>query len=192
MSSIAIVPAAGSGTRFGAPLKLLAAVDGVPMLERTLRSLLDAGVEAVVVVVAPDADLPGIAAFGDARVTRVVNPDPGRGMFSSIQIGAAHASTGARPSGPVLIHPADMPFVTPGTVDQVCRACRDSGRIVAAAFGGKRGHPVAMPASVLDQIRTAPPSSTLSDVLDRAPEGRTTIDVADAGVLRDVDVPSDL
>jgi CTP:molybdopterin cytidylyltransferase MocA len=109
-------------------------------------------------------------------------------MFSSIQVGAAAASD----TGPIVLHPADMPFVSTRTVDSVIAACRDTGRIVAAAFRGKRGHPVAMPASVLDQIRTAPPSSTLSEVLDRAPEGRTTIDVADPGVLRDVDVPADL
>jgi molybdenum cofactor cytidylyltransferase len=188
MPAIAIVPAAGSGTRFGAPLKLLAPVDGVPMLERTLRALLAADVAAVIVVVAPDVELPGIGSLNDSRVRTVVNRDPARGMFSSIQIGAAAASD----TGPVVIHPADMPFVSSRTVDAVVASCRDTGHIVAASFRGKRGHPVAMPATLLPQIGIAPATATLSAVLDRAPEGRTTLDVDDPGVLRDVDVPADL
>ena len=43
------MPAAGSSTRFGT-MKLLADVGGAPLLERTLTSLLDAGVARVVVV----------------------------------------------------------------------------------------------------------------------------------------------
>jgi CTP:molybdopterin cytidylyltransferase MocA len=54
MRAIAIVPAAGKGSRFGPGPKLAAAIDGVPLLERTVRSLLDGAVDAVIVVLAPD------------------------------------------------------------------------------------------------------------------------------------------
>ena len=49
----AVVPAAGKGERFGGG-KLLAPVDGTPMLERTIHTLLEAGIADVVVVLAPE------------------------------------------------------------------------------------------------------------------------------------------
>jgi molybdenum cofactor cytidylyltransferase len=189
VTTAAVVPAAGSGKRFGAPWKLMALIDGMPMLERTLRTLLAANIETIILVVPPAVTLTGVAALDDPRVRTVVNPDPERGMFSSIQIGVAAAPGDA---GCVLVHPADMPFIRSATVDAVSRRCVESGQIVAAAFDGKRGHPVAMPSTVARQVIAAGPGTTLSMLFDAAPEGRAILPVDDPGVLRDVDRPSDL
>src|SRR5919112_3961665 len=91
--AVAVVPAAGASTRFGT-MKLLADVGGVPLLERTLASLLDAGVARVVVVTRAGATFDAVPAITDARIVIVVNPDPARGMFSSIQAGLAAAGGG--------------------------------------------------------------------------------------------------
>src|SRR5689334_3827623 len=100
----AVVPAAGSATRFGGG-KLFALVDGVPMLDRTIDALLDGGIDDVIVVTPAE---PGWGAaverLRDPRVSRAINPDPSPGMFSSIQIGLRAAKT-----GPVAILPGDMP-----------------------------------------------------------------------------------
>src|SRR3954471_16046360 len=85
--SVAIVTAAGSAERFGGK-KLIAAVDGEPLLERSVRSLLDGGVHQVIVVLAADArdELErDVKVLSDPRVVTLENPDPSRGMFSSIQ-----------------------------------------------------------------------------------------------------------
>jgi molybdenum cofactor cytidylyltransferase len=194
MMSIAIVPAAGAGRRFGSSPKLLAPIDGVPLLQHTLRSLLDAGLTRIVVVIAPGAELPGVSALDDARVTTAVNPDPSRGMLSSIQAGIAGIAVddlnAAR--SVVVIHPGDMPFVAPDTIRRVIEACRDGGRVVCPAFKTARGHPVVMPGAMGEAIRRAPDGATLAALLDAFPGGRTTVDVDDPGVVRDVDVPGDL
>ena len=190
MASIAIVPAAGRGSRFGGP-KLLAPIGGVPMLDLTLRSVLEAGVDRLIVVVAPGAEWPGVTSIDDPRVELVVNPDPDRGMFSSIQAAADRAAR-AGPWMTVLILPADMPFVPPATIGRVLRQSQSTGGVVCPVFKGKRGHPVALPAAALELVRAAPADATLADVLDAAPGGRTELEVTDPGVLRDVDVPSDL
>ena len=56
MPAAAIVPAAGKGERFGGA-KLVADIGGETLLNRTLRSLLDGGIDELIVVVAPHADL---------------------------------------------------------------------------------------------------------------------------------------
>ncbi|MDQ6859032.1 MAG: nucleotidyltransferase family protein [Chloroflexota bacterium] len=188
MRSVAVVPAAGSAERFGGK-KLLAPVDGEPLLDRTIAALLDGGVDQIVVVVAPDAeDLKhDVNAFNDPRVWTVVNPDPSRGMFSSIQAGMAEAEGDA-----LLVQPADMPFVQNSTVSALLELFRSRPAIVSPRHQGKRGHPVILPPALRDEIRAAEPTITLHDILKRHPEQRVDLDVQDRGVVRDVDVVGDL
>jgi len=186
MSSTAIVPAAGRGERFGGA-KLLADVGGVPMLDRTLRSLLDGGVDELVVVLPPSGRFDTVRLLSDSRVLMVVNPDPARGMFSSIQVGveAAHGD-------PMLVLPGDMPYVSSRTVAAVLAANAQTGAIVVPRHGGRRGHPVAVPTRLRPFVLRAAATGNLSDVLKASGVSRAEIDVDDPGILRDVDVQGDL
>lgn len=185
-SAVAIVPAAGASVRFGS-MKLLATVQGVPLLERTLRSLLDAGVGRVVVVVAPGHGL-DVPSLHDPRVNTVVNPDPSRGMFSSVQVGLAAAD-----GDPILILPADMPFVPADVIATLADHARRSQTAVVPTHQGRRGHPVVIPVRLREVILVQPATSTLKLALSSAiggPPDEVTVD--EPGVLRDVDVPADL
>jgi molybdenum cofactor cytidylyltransferase len=185
MPSVAIVPAAGKAERFGGS-KLAADVGGEPLLNRTLRSLLDGGVERVVVVLAPGATFATVELLNDPRVRRVINPNPERGMFSSIQIGLA-----AEDGDPFLVLPGDMPFVKPATVTAVAGEAARTGRVVSPRFQGRRGHPVAFPQRLRDGILKADPASTLNDAL-KAADVSVGLDVDDRGILHDVDQTGDL
>lgn len=187
MKAFAIVPAAGRAERFGGG-KLTAEIEGEPLLNRTLRSLLDGGVGHVVVVLAPGATFVTVdVLMNDPRVVRVINPNPSRGMLSSIQIGLAAAE-----GEPVLVLPGDMPFVTSGTVAAVLEAAAKSGKIVSPRFEGRHGHPVALPARLRDEILTADASSTLATIIEAHADERLDVEVTDPGVVRDVDARGDL
>src|SRR5438309_612929 len=188
MRSVAVVPAAGSAERFGGA-KLLTAIDGQPLLDRTISTLLNGGVDQVIVVVSPDAEelTRDVNAFSDARVWPVVNPDPSRGMFSSLQAGMAEAQGDA-----LLVLPADMPFVQSGTVAILLDVFASRPAIVSPRYQGKRGHPVILPPTLRDEIRAADATLTLHDILKRHPDLRVDVDVTDRGVGRDVDRPADL
>jgi len=188
MRSVAVVPAAGSAERFGGK-KLLTPIDGEPLLDRTISALLNGGVDQVIVVVSPDAEelKRDVNAFSDARVWPVVNPDPSRGMFSSLQSGMAEAQGDA-----LLVLPADMPFVQSGTIAILLDVFAAKPAIVSPRYQGKRGHPVILPPSLRDEIRAADPTLTLHDILKRHPDLRVDVDVTDRGVGRDVDRPADL
>ena len=185
-ASLAIVPAAGRSERFGG-MKLLADVDGDPLLNRTLRSLLDAGLDRVVVVMAPGVSLPAVALLEDPRVTTVTNPDPARGMFSSIQAGWAELT-----GDPVVVLPADMPFVRSGTVADVLGACRQREVAIVAAHEGRRGHPLALPGRLRDAMLSADSRGTLKDALAAMAVVPAIVEVDDPGVVRDVDTKEDL
>jgi len=85
-----------------------------------------------------------------------------------------------------------MPFVTADTVSLVLEAARLTGRIVSPRFEGRRGHPIAVPDRLREQILAAEPRTTLASILDQHEADRHSVDVADSGVLRDVDVVADL
>jgi molybdenum cofactor cytidylyltransferase len=184
VASVAVVPAAGRAERFGGP-KLLALIDGMILLDRTLRSLVDGGVDRLVVVTAPGGDLDRSAMLRDSRTVAVVNPDPSRGMWSSIRAGLTVAD-----GDPVLVLPADMPFVRADTVARILEACGRADAIVVPAHRGRRGHPVAIPGRLRPSLLESTAGS-LKDALVAAGE-RVSVEVDDPGVLHDVDVPGDL
>jgi molybdenum cofactor cytidylyltransferase len=189
MRAVAVVTAAGSAERFGGK-KLLTLIDGEPLLDHTIRALLEGGAAEVIVVVGMDsrAELErDVNSMLDPRVRPVENPDPSRGMLSSIQEGVAQAQGDI-----ILVMPGDMPFVSPETVGAVIAAYERKPAIVSPRYRGKRGHPVALPGSLRDEIRAAPAGATLHDVIHAHTDIRVDVDVQDAGIIRDVDRPEDL
>jgi molybdenum cofactor cytidylyltransferase len=186
MKSAAVVPAAGKGERFGGQ-KLLARVGADLLLDRTLASLLDAGVEQVVVVAAPAADLSAAGRLADTRVRIVTNADPSRGMFSSIQTGLA-----ACDGDPMVVLPADMPFVLPHTVAVLMKAALTESGAIVPTSGGRRGHPIVLRRPACEALLRAPAASNVKDALAAAGLARSEWPVGDPGVLRDVDRPDDL
>ncbi len=189
MRAVAVVTAAGSAERFGGK-KLLTPIEGEPLLDHTIRALLEGGVAEVIVVVGRDARAElerDVNAMLDPRVRPVENPDPSRGMFSSIQEGVAQARGDA-----ILVMPGDMPFVSADTVRLVIETYERGPAIVSPRYRGKRGHPVVLPPSLRDEIRSADPRATLHDVIHRHADMRVDVEVDDRGIVRDVDTAADL
>jgi molybdenum cofactor cytidylyltransferase len=185
---VAIVPAAGAAERFGGA-KLLADVGGTALIARTLEALLPS-VATAVVVVAPNAHaLRALPALHDPKVRVVENADPSRGMLSSLQAGLATVAW----ADTYLVLPADMPYVRESTVREVVerQACT-SGGIVSPKHNGKRGHPIALPAGLRDEILAEDVTHTLHDVIRRHAREREDLEVDDPGVIRDVDTMEDL
>ena len=80
-----VVLAAGLSTRMGRN-KLLLEVGGEPVVGRAVRSARDAGLDPVLVVVGHEADRVR-AAIADLPVTTVTNPEPARGIHTSLRVG---------------------------------------------------------------------------------------------------------
>lgn len=185
---IGIVPAAGRGSRFAeadpaAPPKMLALVDGVPMVRRTVESLVNGGVDHCVVVASPQGAVAVEHALHGLPVDLVVNPDPSRGMFSSVQCGV----TATDEADLCVLLPGDMPFVLPATIAAVIAAAQGGGRTVTPALDGHRGHPVACSSVLRAWIIAAGADARLDHLMDQ--DTVLAVDVADPGVRRDMDWP---
>ena len=131
----AVVLAAGAGSRFGGG-KLLASLDGRPVLQHVLDRVADAGLGDVVVVLGDDA-----SAIEEAidwrRERRVRNPDPGRGLSSSVRIGIDALGEGVDGA---LIVLGDQPMVSVETIRALLDAAPDGARpIVVPVYAGDGG-----------------------------------------------------
>jgi len=132
----AIVLAAGAGSRFGGG-KLLARLDGRPLLDHVLGAIHDAGPAGTYVVTGPDS--PELAAIAAARGAQViVNPEPGEGLSSSVRVGLGALT--ALDLDAVLVALGDQPRTSAATVRALLDAKVPVGRsIVVPRYRGGGG-----------------------------------------------------
>lgn len=144
MTVAAIILAAGQSKRFANGNKLLASVDGVPLLRRVLNEVEKAPVSGIVVVVAPGAsDVIRAAGDGTWRVT--VAADAAQGLSASLRAGI-----GALPpeADGALVVLGDMPDVEHTLIARLIAGFRADGqrRITCPVDkDGRRGNPVLWP-----------------------------------------------
>ncbi len=191
--AVAVVPAAGRSRRMGRP-KLLLPYRGRPLLRALLDSLAGAGVEKMVVVVAPgEAALRDLAEEAGAAVA--VNPDPSRGMLSSVWAGLEALGGGERLAArgrALLVVPADHPAVASGTIGRLAKAVEGGEAALALpVFEGRRGHPLAIAGRLVPEIAGLDPAIGLRQLLEARAAELLELPVEDPGVVLDVDTPED-
>jgi len=178
-----IVLTAGRSSRLGFP-KALAQLDGETFVARAVRALREGGADPICVVVAPPHGSAIEAAL--EGVTFAHNPEPERGMLSSLQVGLAvalrHADLDA-----VLFSLVDHPRVRPETIRRLAALPLSGAR--RPVYSGRGGHPVAISAVLARELASAPPTATIRELL----VGQfADVIVDDPGVVEDIDTPRDL
>jgi CTP:molybdopterin cytidylyltransferase MocA len=191
--TVAVLPAAGASRRMGLPKLLLPFKDG-PLIAGVVKALREGGVDRIVLVTAPDdEELRAWARWED--IETAVNPEPEHGMLSSIREGIAAlggAVEMARRGVTLLVSPADLPNLDPGTVAELLRRMRGSGAPIAQpVFHGKGGHPLAIAPQLIPEIDTLDPEKGLRQLRDRHAAELLEVEVEDPGVAQDVDTPED-
>jgi molybdenum cofactor cytidylyltransferase len=136
----ALVMAAGRSSRMGPANKLLAEVDGKPMVRRAVEAALASAAAPVFVVLGHDAHRLRTALRG-CKVHFVDNPDFAEGMSTSLRRGLAALPDDA--DGAVVLL-GDMPRIDQAAIDRLIAAFDpDEGRsICVPVWNGKRGNPV--------------------------------------------------
>lgn len=189
----AVLPAAGASRRMGRP-KLLLPFAGGTVVGGTLEALREGGAARVAVVVAPDDD--ELLAWARQRedVVAAVNPDPARGMLSTVRCGVdalGGAATLARRGTALLVTPADLPALAAATVRSVAGALAAGARLSVPVHDGRRGHPLGIAPALLPQVAELDLEVGLRQLLERHAASLVEVPVDDPGCLRDVDTPED-
>ena len=184
----ALVPAAGMSIRMGTPKQLLPFGEKT-VLQAVVDTLLEADLDGILVVLGHRAD-----AVRDSLAERPVsfhlNPDYRNGMFTSILSGLAALEKSADAA---LIALGDQPNVRASVVRKVAAAYRKGNKgIVVPIYRGKRGHPALVDLGrYLSKIRSLTGEDGLKPVMRGNPGDTQEVEVADEGVLRDIDTPEE-
>jgi molybdenum cofactor cytidylyltransferase len=184
----AIVLAAGRGTRFGDEPKLLALLDGKPLVRHVAEAAAGASVDPVLVVTGHGAAKIE-AALAGLSVQFVPNPRYADGLSTSLKAGFAALPEGAR--GAVVLL-GDMPRVGSSLIDALVEAWMASQpAAVVPVHEGRRGNPVLLSRSLAPEIEGLSGDIGAGLVLRRKSDV-LELPVDAQVVLQDVDTPEGL
>lgn len=177
-----LILAAGEGSRFGGRPKLLAELDGRPLLEHAVRAqCLCPVIERVVVVLGAHAQ--EIRERVDLmRARAVVCERWMEGQSASLRFGAAQLGD----AGKVVVTLGDQPLMSPELVALLA----DQPGGTRAVYDGLPGHPVVLGAEQLRALRSLTGDRGAGALLAGGPTVECAAFARDAN--RDVDTPEDL
>jgi molybdenum cofactor cytidylyltransferase len=185
----ALLLAAGQSSRMGSN-KLLAEIDGRPMVARVAQRLLSSRARPIVVVLGNQADRVD-AALGKLPVERVRNPAFAEGLSSSLKAGLA-----ALPEeiDGVIVCLGDMPLVAGRDLDRLIAAFNPlEGRaIIVPVRRGKRGNPVLWAKRFIPEMAELAGDVGAKHLIGEHAELVCEVEMDSDGVLVDIDTPDAL
>ncbi len=185
---VPVVLAAGRSSRMGETNKLLADLNGRPLVTHIIDQLAAARLAPPVVVLGSRADEVR-AAIGATRARFVTAPDYADGLSASLRAGIAALPADC---GAALVCLGDMPRVGTATLRALAAAATSAEVIAIPVWAGKRGNPV-----LWGRAHFAALSRLSGDVGGKAllsEQAHHVVEIAASGdgVLTDVDTPEAL
>ena len=175
----ALILAAGAGSRFGAEPKLLAELEGRPVVAHVVDAAAAArSVSRVVVVIGARARLLTRAVW-QPGVELVECSDWRGGQSASLRCGLRAIGGAER----ALVLVGDQPGVTAAAIDRVAAEVPGS----RAAYDGRPGHPALLGPDLIAAARALEGDQGLRDVTSWR-----LVECGDVADGRDVDTPADL
>ena len=183
-----IILAAGGSSRFGRD-KLLLDLGGTPMLQRTVATYTKATKVGDVLVVLGPGQKGAWGWLASLKLHLVENPDPARGMISSIRTALDSSWVKGKD---FLVTPADVPFVKPELVDKLVVDFRTRGKeILLPVYKGLGGHPGIFSSSLQRDFFLHGDLQGTREILLRHRDKTLRIAVPDPDVCFDVDTEAD-
>ena len=175
----------------GRPKAMLPLAEGDTFLTRVVRTLLDAGVDDVVVVVGAQARviMESFAKSG-LRARFVENRAYEGGQLTSLVAGLSVID---RPGVvATLVTLVDVPLVSAATVRAVVQSYRlTHASIVRPTNGARHGHPLLIDRSLFEALRRADPKAGAKPIVRAHASPSGDIEINDEGAFADIDTPAD-
>ena len=186
----AIVLAAGRSRRMGEVNKLLAEVDGAPMIAGVVDAILATRARPVIVVTGHEGERVR-AALAGREVTFVHNPRYAEGMSTSLRAGLGQLGDDLDGA---LVCLADMPRVRPAHLEALLGAFDpDDGRALCVpTWERRRGNPVLFAARYFPEMCLVEGDVGARALLEKHADTVCYVPMDDRGVTVDVDTPEAL
>ena len=186
----AIVLAAGRSTRMGGPNKLLAEINGRPLVRIAAQAALASQARPVIVVTGHQRERVAAALKG-LDVTAVHNPDFADGLSTSLKAGIAAVPAAA---DGVIVCLGDMPQVDAKLIDRLLSAFdpENGAFVVVPTIDGKRGNPVVWSRRFFPELAALDGDTGARHLIASYPEAVAEVPLTGTAALVDVDTPDAL
>ncbi len=187
--SHALVLAAGAGRRFGGG-KLVAPLNGQPLIRLAVEAALATDVVSVTVVLGSEAEQveQAFSPLADPRLKRLVCGDWENGLAASLRGGIDSLPGDARAT---LIFLGDMPHVSKALANRLLAAVIDGAPAAMPICDGRPAHPVAVGRALFPALAKLTGDKGARDLLMQV-AGTVHLVTDDPGSIRDVDTVEDL
>jgi CTP:molybdopterin cytidylyltransferase MocA len=116
-----------------------------------------------------------------------VNPDPERGMLTSLQCGLNELPAATQA---VMFTPVDHPNLKSATLEKLAtRFEAERAPVTLPTYTGRHGHPVCIARALAQELLALPAAAMASDVIHKYVGQTSYIEVDDPAVTADVDDP---
>jgi molybdenum cofactor cytidylyltransferase len=198
VSFAGVILAAGESSRMGTDKALLPwprraegqSLSTESFLSAAIRSLALSTDFIVVVAGQNEAALAPVVYANGASI--VVNPDPGNGQFSSLQVGLHEVLNRGRDAA--LITLVDRPPANAATVQMLRDSFEAAPQTVWALipeFSGKHGHPFVAGREIIERFLREPVTGNAREVEHRYQEHIQYLSVNDTNVALNINTPDD-
>ncbi|MDQ1363540.1 MAG: molybdenum cofactor cytidylyltransferase [Pseudomonadota bacterium] len=185
MNIAGILLAAGRSTRFGRD-KLIEPLGDTCIAAQSALNLLP-HVQSLTIVIAKD-NHPLANRLENITSAIVSCAHSHQGMSASLICGIQHTMN----SDGWLIALADMPFIQQDVYAKITSAAQQGNTIVVPRFQNQRGHPVFISKKFRGGLLQLQGDCGARDLLRAHAHEIVSVEVSDAGILRDVDYPLDM
>jgi molybdenum cofactor cytidylyltransferase len=187
----AIVLAGGKSSRMGRPKALLpVGATHETFFDRVTRTLIEAGLDDVVVVVGADAEIIRAKSRPVAGVRIVDNPDFEQGQLTSLLAGLRAIDTPRVVAALVTL--IDVPLVSAVTVRKLVETqIERNAAIVRPVSNGRHGHPVLFSRGLFPELYRADPAEGAKPVVRAHVSDMIEVPVDDEGAFIDIDTPEE-
>jgi len=181
-----LILAGGASLRMGSP-KALLRFQGETFLDRMI-ALFGRVCHPVIVVLGHNAAAIRAGIERPGGTVFAVNPDPERGMLSSLHCGL---SAVPRSADAVMFAPVDHPHLSASTLETLAARFQTSrAPVTVPVYAGEHGHPVCISRALVDELLALPLTAMASDVIHRYVPQTCYFDVDDPAVVTDIDDPA--
>lgn len=188
----ALILAAGLSSRFGQGHKLLAELEGKPVIRHVVEAALASSARPVLLVTGHQAE--AVSQAAGPGVQAVHNPAYAEGLASSLRAGlsALPAPGSERGLDGVLVCLGDMPDVPSETLEKLIAAFNPAeGRAICLpVHGGKRGNPTLWGLQFLPDLKRLEGDAGARSLFGPHAEWICEVPVESPGILHDYDTPA--
>ena len=177
----AILLAAGQSKRMKGENKMLKKIQGVPLLERSVKNVLASNVDELIIVLGYQKKIVEKIIDKNVKIKLVFNKNFKSGIASSIKIGLKSL---AQNTEGFFICLADMPMIKANIYNQLIKF-KLKNDIVVPVCNGKRGHPVLFSISMKEKVMKVEGDMGAKNILAMDENKILNLEIKDQSIMKD-------